>query len=117
MSEIKRFQVGERMSQAVVHGDTVYTAGQVAQSAPGASVADQTRAILSQIDDLLREAGTDKSRLISTTIWLSDISTFNEMNEIWDAWVVKGQTPSRACVESKLAAPQFTVEISVIAAL
>ncbi|MCH2300684.1 MAG: RidA family protein, partial [SAR324 cluster bacterium] len=88
MSEIKRFQVGERMSQAVVHGDTVYTAGQVAQSAPGASVADQTRAILSQIDDLLREAGTDKSRLISATIWLSDISTFNEMNEIWDAWVV-----------------------------
>ena len=86
MSEIKRFQVGERMSQAVVHGDTVYTAGQVAQSAPGASVADQTRAILSQIDDLLREAGTDKSRLISATIWLSDISTFNEMNEIWDAW-------------------------------
>ena len=75
MSEIKRFQVGERMSQAVVHGDTVYTAGQVAQSAPGASVADQTRAILSQIDDLLREAGTDKSRLISATIWLSDIST------------------------------------------
>ncbi len=90
MSEIKRFQVGERMSQAVVHGDTVYTAGQVAQSAPGASVADQTRAILSQIDDLLREAGTDKSRLISATIWLSDISTFNEMNEIWDAWVVQG---------------------------
>ena len=117
MSEIKRFQVGERMSQAVVHGDIVYTAGQVAQSAPGASVADQTRAILSQIDDLLREAGTDKSRLISATIWLSDISTFNEMNEIWDAWVVKGQTPCRACVESKLAAPQFTVEISVIAAL
>ena len=117
MSEIKRFQVGERMSQAVVHGDTVYTAGQVAQSAPGASVADQTRAILSQIDDLLREAGTDKSRLISATIWLSDISTFNEMNEIWDAWGGQGQTSCRACVESKLAAPQFTVEISVIAAL
>ena len=117
MSEIKRFQVSERMSQAVVHGDTVYTAGQVAQSAPGASVADQTRAILSQIDDLLREAGTDKSQLISATIWLSDISTFNEMNEIWDAWVVQGEPPCRACVESKLAAPQFTVEISVIAAL
>ena len=117
MSEIKRFKVGERMSQAVVHGDIVYTAGQVAQSAPGASVADQTRGILSQIDDLLREAGTDKSRLISATIWLSDISTFNEMNEIWDSWVVQGQTPCRACVESKLPAPQFTVEISVIAAL
>ena len=117
MSEIKRFKVGERMSQAVVHGETVYTAGQVAQSAPGASVAEQTSGILAQIDDLLREAGTDKSRLLSASIWLSDISTFNEMNGVWDAWLVQGQTPCRACVESKLAAPQFTVEISVIAAL
>ena len=117
MLEIKRIKVGERMSQTVVHGETVFTAGQVAQSAPGASVADQTRAILGQIDDLLREAGTDKSRLLSASIWLSDISSFNEMNEVWDAWVVQGQTPCRACVESKLAAPQFTVEIAVIAAL
>ncbi len=117
MSEIKRFNVGERMSQCVVHGNTVYTAGQVAQSAPGAPVAEQTRAILAQIDELLKAAGTDKSRLISANIWLSDISTFNEMNGVWDAWVTPGQTPCRACVESKLAAPQFTVEISVIAAL
>ena len=117
MSDIKRFQVSERMSQCVVHGNTVYTAGQVAQSSPGASVAEQTRAILAQIDELLKAAGTDKSRLISANIWLSDISTFNEMNEVWDAWVVPGQTPCRACVESKLAAPQFTVEIGVVAAL
>ena len=117
MSEIKRFKVGERMSQAVVHGETVYTAGQVAQSVPGASVAEQTLVILAQIDDLLREAGTNKSRLLSASIWLSDISTFNEMNGVWDAWLVQGHTPCRACVESKLAAPQFTVEISVIAAL
>ena len=117
MTEIQRFQIDERMSQCIVHGTTVYTAGQVAQSAPGASVANQTRAILAQIDELLAEAGTDKSRLISVNIWLSDISTFNEMNEVWDAWVVPGHTPCRACVESRLAAPQFTVEISVIAAL
>ena len=101
----------------MVHGNTVYTAGQVAQSAPGAPVGDQTRAILAQIDELLKAAGTDKSRLISANIWLSDISTFNEMNEVWDAWVVPGQTPCRACVESRLAAPQFTVEIGVVAAL
>ncbi|HAF75015.1 MAG TPA: hypothetical protein DCG21_07230, partial [Gammaproteobacteria bacterium] len=63
------------------------------------------------------EAGTDKSKLISATIWLSDMSTFNEMNEVWDSWVTPGDTPARACVESKLAAPQFTVEIGVIAAL
>mgnify|MGYP001161174918 FL=1 len=117
MSDIKRFQVSERMSQCVVHGNTVYTAGQVAHSAQGAPVADQTRAILAQIDELLMEAGTDKSMLISANIWLSNISTFNEMNEVWDAWVVPGQTPCRACVESRLAAPQFTVEIGVVAAL
>ena len=78
---------------------------------------DQTRNILSRIDALLSEAGTDKSKLISATIWISDMSTFNEMNEVWDAWVTPGATPARACVESKLAAPQFTVEIGVIAAL
>ena len=117
MSEIKRVNVGKRMSQCVVHGGTVYTAGQVAQSAPGAPVAEQTRSILAQIDELLKAAGTDKSRLISANIWLSDISTFNEMNGVWDTWVTPGQTPCRACVESKLAAQQFTVEISVIAAV
>ena len=114
---LKRIQVGERMSQAVIHGNTVYTAGQVALGAPGESAADQTRDILSRIDALLSEAGTDKSKLISATIWLSDMSTFNEMNDVWDAWVTPGNTPARACVESKLAAPQFTVEIGVIAAL
>ena len=114
---LKRIQVGERMSQAVIHGNTVYTAGQVALGAPSESAADQTRDILSRIDALLLEAGTDKSKLISATIWLSDMSTFNEMNEVWDAWVTPGDTPARACVESKLAAPQFTVEIGVIAAL
>ena len=114
---LKRIQVGERMSQAVIHGNTIYTAGQVALGAPGESAADQTRDILSRIDALLSESGTDKSKLISATIWLSDMSTFNEMNEVWDAWVTPGDTPARACVESKLAAPQFTVEIGVIAAL
>ena len=114
---IKRIQVGERMSQAVIHGNTVYTAGQVALGAPGENAADQTRDILSRIDTLLAEVGTDKSKLISATIWLSDMSNFNEMNEVWDAWVAPGETPARACVESKLAAPQFTVEIGVIAAL
>ena len=117
MSDIKRFKVGDRMSQVVLYGNTVYTAGQVAKSAPSTSIAEQTRAILSEIDELLHEAGTNKSKLISANIWLSDISDFNEMNEVWDAWVSKGQTPCRACVESKLAAPEFSVEISVIAAV
>lgn len=113
---IERLHTGERMSQAVVHGDTVYLAGQVAQNAAGQSVSAQTRDILETIDRLLGEAGTDKSKLLSANIWLTDISTFNEMNQVWDAWVARGNTPARACVESKLAAPQFTVEIMVVAA-
>lgn len=113
---IQRLNVGPRMSQAVVHGNTVYLAGQVAQNAAGQSVAEQTRDILATIDRLLGEAGTDKSKLLSATIWLTDIKTFNEMNQLWDAWVAPGNTPARACVESKLAAPQYNVEIMVIAA-
>jgi enamine deaminase RidA (YjgF/YER057c/UK114 family) len=113
---IERLQKGPRMSQVVKHGSTVYLAGQVALDAKGGSAADQTRNILDRIDGLLAEAGTDKSKLISATIWLADISLFNEMNEIWDAWIDRQNPPTRACVESKLAAPDFTVEIAVIAA-
>lgn len=113
---IKRFDVGSRMSQCVVHGDTVYTAGQVARNAAGGSVAEQTKDILATIDRLLGEAGSDKSKLLTANIWLSDIATFEEMNAVWDAWVAPGNPPCRACVESKLAAPQYTVEIMVTAA-
>ncbi len=113
---IQRIGVGPRMSKAVVHGDTVYLAGQVAGEAAGKSVAEQTADILGIIDGLLAEAGTDKSKLLMVNIWLSDMSTFAEMNGVWDQWVLPGQTPGRATVEAKLAAPQFTVEIAVIAA-
>ena len=114
---IQRHDVGERMSQAVVHNGTVYLAGQVAFDKAGASVAEQTQNILDRIDKYLGEAGTDKSKLLSAQIWLSDIATFNEMNGVWDAWVSPGNAPARACVEAKLASPQFNVEIGVIAAL
>ncbi len=113
---IQRIAVGPRMSKAVVHGDTVYLAGQVADKAAGKSVAEQTADILGIIDGLLAEAGSDKSKLLMVNIWLSDMSTFAEMNGVWDTWVIAGQTPGRATVEAKLAAPQFTVEIAVIAA-
>ena len=113
---IKRIDAGDRMSQCVVHGNTVYTAGQVAQNAPGGSVTEQTTDILAAIDRLLAEAGSDKSKLLSANIWLADIGDFAEMNAVWDAWVSPGNTPARACVESKLASPKFTVEIGVIAA-
>ncbi len=114
---IKRINPGPRMSPAVVHNGIAYLAGQVAQSAAGKSVGEQTKDILSIIDGLLEQAGTDKSKLLTTNIWLSDISTFAEMNAVWDGWVSPGNTPARATVEAKLAAPQFTVEIMVTAAI
>ena len=104
------------MSQMVIHGNTVYLAGQVARNAGGRSVTEQTRDVLQLIDGLLAEAGTNKSKLLTATIWLADIATFDEMNAVWDAWVSPGNTPCRACVQSKLAAPQYTVEIMVVAA-
>ncbi len=102
------------MSQVVIHGNTVYTAGQVAL---GDTVTEQTRAILEQIDGLLQEAGTDKRNLLSATIWITDMADFAEMNAVWDAWVEEGHTPARACVEAKLARDELRVEIAVIAAL
>ena len=113
---IKRIEAGPRMSQAVVHGQTVYVAGQVAGDT-AADVSGQTRQILARIDALLAAAGTDKSRLLSATIYLANIGTFAAMNYVWDAWVAPGATPARATVEAALAAPEYTVEIVVIAAL
>ncbi|WP_395173862.1 RidA family protein [Roseibium alexandrii] len=114
MSDIKRLNVGPRMSQAVVHGGLVWLAGQVGD--PGESVADQTTVILQKIEKLLADAGSDKSRLLQATIWLASMDDFAEMNEIWDAWVDPANPPARACGESKLATPEYTVEIIVVAA-
>jgi enamine deaminase RidA (YjgF/YER057c/UK114 family) len=111
---IKRFETGPRMSQAVVHNGTVYVAGQVAK---GATVKDQTTAIVKQIDSLLAAAGTDKTKILSATIWLVNMGTFAEMNSVWDPWVSPGNTPARACVESRLATPEYLVEIAVICAV
>lgn len=114
---IQRIQVGPRMSQAVIHNGTVYLAGQVALDNAGRSVTEQTQEILHRIDALLAEAGSSKSKLLSATIYLADIARFAEMNAAWEAWVDAANTPARATVEAKLAAPQFTVEISIVAAL
>ncbi len=113
---IHRIGVGPRMSQAVVHGHTVYLAGQVADKTAGQSVGEQTKEILANIDKLLEEAGSDKTHLLATTIYLTDIKTFADMNAAWEAWVAPGHTPARATVEAKLAAPQFNVEIVCTAA-
>ncbi len=113
---IQRIGCGPRMSDAVVHGNTVYLAGHVADAAKGRSVTEQTKDVLAQIDETLAEAGTDKTKILSATIYLSDIKTFAEMNAVWDGWVSQGNTPARATVEAKLAHPDYTVEIVVVAA-
>ena len=115
MPEIKRMNTAKRMSQVVVHNGTVYLAGQV--GTPGASVEQQTRDILAKIDQLLESAGTDKTRLLQAIIWLKSMDDFAEMNAVWDAWVPEGHAPARACGSADLATPEYTVEITVIAAL
>lgn len=115
---IKRIEPGPRMSQAVVFQQTVYLAGQVSNSDAGPDVYTQTIQVLASIDRLLAAAGTDKTRLLSATIWLTDMDSFGDMNRAWDAWVAPGNAPARATVQSaRLAAPQYKVEIGVVAAL
>ena len=112
---IERINPGPRMSQAVVHGGIVYTAGHV--DATAGDVAGQTRNILARLDALLKQAGTSRSRLLSANIWLADIATFDEMNAEWEAWIDKDNPPARATVEAKLAGDRHRVEIAVIAAV
>lgn len=113
---IERHHSNQRMSQMVVHNGTVYLAGQVDQQAD-ADVGVQTQRILQQIDTYLAEVGTDKGRVLSAMIWLSDIRYFQQMNAVWDDWVADGNPPARACVEARLARPELLVEIQVVAAL
>ncbi|MEC9402913.1 MAG: RidA family protein [Pseudomonadota bacterium] len=115
MSDNTRLEVGPRMSQAVIHGGLVYLAGQVGN--PGDTVTNQTQTILERIDELLEQAGSNKSRILQTTIWMDDMKDFAEMNKVWDAWVDPANPPARATGEAKLAAPEYKVEIIVIAAL
>lgn len=112
---IERINPGRRFSQVVVHGDTVYLAGHTAHD-PSASVRDQTVDVLTQIDAELAAAGTDKSRLLAVQVWLTDISTFDEMNAAWEAWVDPANLPTRATVEARLASDDWKVEIAGIAA-
>jgi enamine deaminase RidA (YjgF/YER057c/UK114 family) len=110
---IRRMDVGPRMSQVVVHNDRIYLAGLVGE---GESVAAQTSDILANADRLLARAGSDKSKLLQAVIWLTDISTFAEMNSAWEAWIDKTNPPARATVEAKLASPAHKVEIMITAA-
>ena len=111
---IQRIDAGSRMSQAVIHGDTVYLAGQV--GAPGEGVPAQTAAVLASIESLLARTGSDKSRILSATIWLADKADYAELNAVWDRWIDGKDPPARATGEARLATPDYRVEIIVVAA-
>ena len=116
MAEIERFHVGARLSEMAVHNGTVYLAGQVPDDTT-ADIRGQTAQVLAMIDKLLAEAGSDKTCILMTQIFLTDITEIGVMNEVWDAWVPAGHTPPRATVEAKLANPAYKIEIVVTAAL
>jgi enamine deaminase RidA (YjgF/YER057c/UK114 family) len=112
---ITRLETGRRMSGAVIHNGLVWLSGQVAED--GGDVYAQTRQCLAEVDRLLAAAGTDKTRILQAQVWLADAGTVAEMNRAWEEWVPQGHTPARATGESKLVAPQYLVEVIVVAAL
>jgi enamine deaminase RidA (YjgF/YER057c/UK114 family) len=114
-TDITRIGMGARMSEAAVFGGVAYLAGQVGQ--PGGDVTQQTKDALAEVDRILALCGSDKTRILSAQIWLADIATFGQMNAVWDAWVPQGHTPARATGESKLATPDYLVEVIVVAAV
>lgn len=111
---ITRIDQGPRMSEAVIHGDTIYLAGQIGE--PGESVTEQTKVALAEIEALLAKTGSSKDHLLMATIWLADMADFEEMNAVWDAWIAGHPAPARATGEAKLFTPEYKVEIIVIAA-
>ncbi|MBS0521654.1 MAG: RidA family protein [Proteobacteria bacterium] len=116
MSDIRRIDPGPRMSEAVVKGDRIYCSGMIPEDT-GADITGQVKQTLAEIDSLLAKGGSDKSKILTATIWLADIADFAAMNAVWDAWVVPGNTPARATVEAKLSDPAMKVEIMVVAAI
>jgi enamine deaminase RidA (YjgF/YER057c/UK114 family) len=112
---ITRHHTNQRMSQIVIHGDTIYLAGQVAADA-SADITVQTQQVLQKIDTLLAEAGSDKNKILSAQIWIASMGHFAQMNEVWDAWVAEGDAPARACIEARLASPDLLVEVGIVAA-
>jgi len=111
--KIERMELSGRMSQAVRHGDTIYLAGQVGH---GTNVTAQTTDMLAHVDRLLAANGSNKSHILSATIWIADMSGVAEMNAVWDAWIDPSNPPARACVESRLVTPDYLVEVMIIAA-
>jgi enamine deaminase RidA (YjgF/YER057c/UK114 family) len=114
---VQRLRIESRYSEIVIHNDTVYLAGQLADDLSG-DIVRQTRETLDNIDRMLAEAGSDKRKILSVTIYLKDLDRdYAGLNQVWDAWVAEGAAPARACVEAKMYKPEVLVEMMVVAAL
>lgn len=113
---IERIGVAARYSDAVMCGTMVFLSGHVPETNKGQDIGAQTRDVLTQIDETLRDCGTDKTKILSATIYLADMKNFAGMNAVWDTWVAQGHTPARATVEAKLASPDYGIEIVMVAA-
>jgi len=111
---IKRLHSSTRMSQAVIHNGVAYLSGQVGE---GDTVTAQTKDVLAKVEALLADTGSDKSKLLSATIWITDMADFAEMNAVWEAWIDPANPPARACTQAALALPKFKVEVMVTAAI
>ena len=114
MNNIERIGTNKRMSQIVKNSNTIYLSGQVGNK-DTKDLKKQTSEVLEKVENLLKDAGTDKSKILSATIYLTDINFFEDMNEVWDNWLPQNCAPARATVEAKLALPELLVEICVIA--
>jgi enamine deaminase RidA (YjgF/YER057c/UK114 family) len=114
--DIKYIGSSTRYSKAVIHGRTAYLAGNVA-STPGPTAGEQAKMILSQIDETLALCGTDKSKLLTATIVFADMRDFEEVNAVWDSWVIPGHLPTRSPIEARLITPRHLVAIQVTAAI
>ena len=112
---ITRHQTNSRMSKIVIHNETIYLSGQVAQERDS-DITTQTQQVFDKIEALLIEAGSNKNKILSAQIWLSNIANFAAMNEVWDKWIDEGNQPARATIEARLASPELLVEIGIIAA-
>lgn len=113
---ITRMETAKRMSRIVVHNDTVYLCGQVADNTDE-PIGPQTESMLAKVDALLEKAGSSKENILSATVYVRDMKDFAGMNEVWDNWVPEGHAPARACVEARMARPDLLVEVSIVAAL
>lgn len=114
--EIKRYETKKRMSKVVIHNEIAYLCGQVAKDRTK-NIKEQTTSMLKNVEEILESINSDKSKILSATIYLKDMELFSEMNEIWDNWVEEGYAPARACVEAKMSSSELLVEISVVAAV